>query len=92
MIGGGVGPFGWSIREYIAIPGYDGSWLDWLQTGSWFWSFFVALVAYHVLMSLFGRQYIAEQTGEDMREVGRAPRTRSEAGMARRAASRHPVL
>jgi len=70
-------PFiGWLhvIGWFINIPGYQGSWLDWLQTGSWFWSFFTSLISYYVLMSLFGRRYIAEQTGgETMREMGRAP-------------------
>jgi nucleobase:cation symporter-1, NCS1 family len=60
------------IGWFINIPGYQGSWLDWLQTGSWFWSFFSSLISYFVLMSLFGRRYIAEQTGESMREMGRA--------------------
>jgi NCS1 family nucleobase:cation symporter-1 len=59
---------GWGIH----IEGYQGSWLDWLQTGSWFWSFGTAFVSYYVLMSLFGRRYLAEQTGEPMGEMGRA--------------------
>jgi NCS1 family nucleobase:cation symporter-1 len=69
-------PFiGWLhvIGWFINIPGYQGSWLDWLQTGSWFWSFFTSLISYYVLMSLFGRHYIAEQTGETTAAVGRAP-------------------
>jgi len=68
-------PFvGWLHRiKLITIAGYDQSWLDWLQTGSWFWSFAMALISYYVLMSLFGRRYVAEQTGESMGEVGRAP-------------------
>jgi NCS1 family nucleobase:cation symporter-1 len=69
-------PFiGWLhvIGWFISIPGYQGSWLDWLQTGSWFWSFFTSLISYYVLMSLFGRHYIAEQTGETTPAVGRAP-------------------
>jgi NCS1 family nucleobase:cation symporter-1 len=71
-----VPPFiGWLhvIEWFIEIPGYAGSWLDWLQTGSWFWSFFTALVSYYVLMTLFGRHYLAEQTGEPLGQVGRAP-------------------
>ena len=72
-----VPPFvGWLnvIGWGISIPGYQGSWLDWLQTGSWFWSFFTAGVSYFILMALFGRQYIAEQTGETVRrDEARAP-------------------
>jgi NCS1 family nucleobase:cation symporter-1 len=60
------------IGWFINIPGYAGSWLDWLQTGSWFWSFFTSLISYYVLMSLFGRRYLAEQTGEAVPELGRA--------------------
>jgi NCS1 family nucleobase:cation symporter-1 len=59
---------GWGIH----IEGYQGSWLDWLQTGSWFWSFGTAFISYYVLMSLFGRRYLAEQTGETVAEMGRA--------------------
>ncbi len=59
---------GWlhRIGWLINIPNYDGSWLDWLQTGSWFWSFATAFLSYYVLMSLFGRHYLAEQTGEPL--------------------------
>jgi NCS1 family nucleobase:cation symporter-1 len=60
---------GWGPK----IDGYAGSWLDWLQTGSWFWSFFTSFVSYYVLMSLFGRGHLAEQTGETLGDVQRAP-------------------
>ena len=66
---GWLNVIGWGIN----IPGYQGSWLDWLQTGSWFWSFFTAGVSYFILMALFGRQYIAEQTGEAVRREAPAP-------------------
>lgn len=59
------------IGWFIKIEGYQGSWLDWLQTGSWFWSFATALVSYYILMTLFGRRYLAEQLGEEA--PGRAP-------------------
>jgi NCS1 family nucleobase:cation symporter-1 len=65
---GWLNVIGWGVH----IEGYQGSWLDWLQTGSWFWSFGTAFVSYYVLMSLFGRRYLAEQTGETMGEMGRA--------------------
>jgi len=70
-----VPPFvGWlHVIGVIQIANYQGSWLDWLQTGSWFWSFATAFVSYYVLMSLFGRRYIAEQTGEAMGEAPRRP-------------------
>jgi cytosine/uracil/thiamine/allantoin permease len=71
-----VPPFiGWFhviAPDKLVIAGYAGSWLDWLQTGSWFWSFGTALISYYVLMTLFGRRYLAEQTGESMAQVGRA--------------------
>ena len=69
-----VPPFiGWLnvIGWFVKIDGYQGSWLDWLQTGSWFWSFGTALVSYYVLMTLFGKSYLEEQTGEP---VGGEPR------------------
>ena len=70
-----VPPFvGWlHVIGVIQIANYQGSWLDWLQTGSWFWSFATAFVSYYVLMSLFGRRYIAEQTGAAMGEAPRRP-------------------
>jgi nucleobase:cation symporter-1, NCS1 family len=69
-----VPPFiGWLnvIGWFVKIEGYQGSWLDWLQTGSWFWSFGTALVSYYVLMTVFGKRYIAEQTGESVGEASR---------------------
>ncbi len=66
---------GWlhRIGWLINIPNYDGSWLDWLQTGSWFWSFATAFISYYILMSLFGRHWIEEQTGERITREARAP-------------------
>lgn len=68
-------PFvGWLHQiNVIKIDGYSGSWLDWLQTGSWFWSFATALVSYYILMTLFGRRYLAEQVGEEEERAARAP-------------------
>ncbi len=61
------------IGWFIKIDNYQGSWLDWLQTGSWFWSFATAPVFYYILMTLFGRRYLEEQTGERMTREARAP-------------------
>jgi NCS1 family nucleobase:cation symporter-1 len=70
-----IPPFvGWLHQiGVIQIANYQGSWLDWLQTGSWFWSFATAFITYFVLMTLFGRHYIAEQTGEVLTREARAP-------------------
>ncbi len=60
-----VPPFiGWlhAIGVIDLGKGYGGSWLDWLQTGSWFWSFFTALIAHYILMKTVGAHYIADQT------------------------------
>ena len=59
---------GWlhRIGWLINIPKYDGSWLDWVQTGSWFWSFSTALLVYYLLMSTLGRHHVEEQTGEPL--------------------------
>jgi NCS1 family nucleobase:cation symporter-1 len=59
-------PFvGWLHQiQVITIAGYQGSLLDWLQTGSWFYSFAASFVAYLILMGLFGQQYLREQTAE----------------------------
>jgi NCS1 family nucleobase:cation symporter-1 len=53
---------GWlhQIQVY-QLPNYPGSVLDWLQIGSWFWSFFAALVAYYVLMSTAGARQLQQQ-------------------------------
>lgn len=53
------------------VPGglfaeYAGSALDWIQTGSWFFSFPVALVAYVVLMRTVGAGQLAIQTAEEV--------------------------
>jgi NCS1 family nucleobase:cation symporter-1 len=68
-------PFiGWLHQiKFITIVNYAQSPLDWLQTGSWFWSFFTALISYYVLMALFGRRYLAEQTGQAMTRESTAP-------------------
>src|SRR6266545_2008396 len=65
------------IGWFVKIDNYQGSWLDWLQTGSWFWSFGTALVSYYVLMTLFGKRYIEEQTGESMPGVPRPASARA---------------
>ncbi len=60
-------PFvGWlhQIKVY-QIANYAGSWLDWLQTGSWFWSFAAAFIAYYILMKTVGARHIAYQTGQE---------------------------
>ena len=66
----GFNVIGW----FVKIDNYQGSWLDWLQTGSWFWSFGTAFVSYYVLMTLFGKRYLEEQVGEP---IGGAPRPAS---------------
>ena len=43
------------------FPGYQGSALDWIQTGSWFFSFPVALVVYVALMKTVGAHHLARQ-------------------------------
>jgi nucleobase:cation symporter-1, NCS1 family len=47
------------------FAGYQGSALDWIQTGSWFFSFSVALVTYLILMKTVGARYLARQTTGD---------------------------
>jgi NCS1 family nucleobase:cation symporter-1 len=51
------------------FPGYQGSALDWIQTGSWFFSFPVALVVYVVLMKTVGAQQLARQTAAEAEGV-----------------------
>jgi nucleobase:cation symporter-1, NCS1 family len=58
-------PFiGWlHAVKYVNLGSwYAGSFLDWLQTGSWFWSFFVALAVYYILMKTVGAHYVKDQT------------------------------
>src|SRR5207248_8557916 len=47
------------------FAGYQGSALDWIQTGSWFFSFPVALAAYVGLMKTVGARHLAGQTAGD---------------------------
>ena len=72
LLFGIVPPFiGWLHQiQVIQIGGYQGSWLDWVQTGSWFFSFAISFVVYYALMSTLGKRHIEEQTGE---AVGGAP-------------------
>lgn len=73
LLVGIVPPFiGW-LHEItpLDIPGYSGSALNWIQVGSWFFSFIMAFLVYYVLMSTLGRRHVEEQTGETL---GREPR------------------
>jgi NCS1 family nucleobase:cation symporter-1 len=68
LLVGIVPPFvGWLHQiKVIQIAGYAGSWLDWVQTGSWFFSFVFSFLVYYMLMNTLGRRHIEEQTGEAM--------------------------
>ncbi len=43
---------------------YQGSALDWIQVGSWFFSFPVALLVYYALMKTVGAKHLEAQRGE----------------------------
>ena len=53
--------------------GSFGSWLDWVQTGSWFFSFVFSFLVYYVLMSTVGHRHVEEQTGQPMGGMAQRP-------------------
>jgi NCS1 family nucleobase:cation symporter-1 len=54
------------------FAGYSGSVLDWIQTGSWFFSFPVALVVYAALMKTVGKHHLTAQMAAQVEQL-RAP-------------------